>query len=74
MSTPLAVTPAVEAPPQLQPVPVRELLPWVLFAGLLFVIALYFVGVEQGALSVVGGHWVHEFVHDARHTLGFPCH
>jgi hypothetical protein len=76
MATPLAVTPAeaIEAPARPQPVPVRELLPWVLFAGLLFVIALYFVGVEQGALSVVGGHWVHEFVHDARHTLGFPCH
>jgi cobalt transporter subunit CbtB len=35
---------------------------------------LYFVAVEQGALSLVAGRWVHEFVHDARHALAFPCH
>jgi hypothetical protein len=57
-----------------QPVPLRELLPWVLFGGVLLLLTLYFVGVEQGALSVFGGHWVHELVHDARHTLAFPCH
>lgn len=56
------------------PVPLRELLPWALFAGLMLIMVLYFVGVEQGALSVFGGHWVHELVHDARHTLAFPCH
>jgi hypothetical protein len=56
------------------PVPVRELLPWVGFLGLLLVMVLYFVGVEQGALSIFGGHYVHEFVHDARHVLAFPCH
>lgn len=64
----------IRAPAVPQPVPLRELLPWALFFGLLLLMVLYFVGVEQGALSVVGGHWVHEFVHDARHTLAFPCH
>jgi hypothetical protein len=67
-------TDLVRAPALPAPVPWRELLPWALFVGLLFMILLYFVGVEQGALSVFGGHWMHEFVHDARHTLAFPCH
>ena len=32
-------------------------------------------GIEQGALSIFGGNsYVHEFMHDARHFLGFPCH
>lgn len=57
-----------------QPIPVRELLPWLVFATLLAVIAIYFVGAEQGATSLVSGTWVHEFVHDGRHMLGFPCH
>ena len=51
-----------------------ELLPYVLFAGVLAIVLLYFVGAEEGATSIVGGHSVHEFVHDARHLLGFPCH
>jgi cobalt transporter subunit CbtB len=32
------------------------------------------VGCEQGATSLIGGHMLHEWVHDARHLLGFPCH
>ena len=55
-------------------IPVRELLPWAIFAGLLAFIALYFVGVEEGAFSIFNGMYVHEFVHDGRHLLGFPCH
>ena len=35
---------------------------------------LYFVGADEGATSLVPGHYVHEFVHDGRHLLGFPCH
>jgi Probable cobalt transporter subunit (CbtB) len=35
----------------------------------------YFVGVDQGMVSVFGKTMViHEWVHDARHFLGFPCH
>ncbi|WP_328917613.1 MULTISPECIES: CbtB domain-containing protein [unclassified Streptomyces] len=37
--------------------------------------AYYFIGVDQGAVSVFGNDMhIHEFVHDARHFLGFPCH
>jgi len=55
-------------------VPLRELLPWAAFGLLLAVIAVYFVGAEQGATSLLSGAWVHEFTHDGRHLLGFPCH
>jgi hypothetical protein len=55
------------------PIPVREVLPWVLF-GALLLLALYFVGAEEGATSIIPGMYVHEFVHDGRHLLGFPCH
>lgn len=35
----------------------------------------YFVGIDEGATSVFGNSMViHEWVHDARHLLGFPCH
>ena len=62
--------------PVIQPVaiPVRDILPWAIFAGLLLLLGIYFVGFEQGATSLFGGAYVHEFVHDARHLLGFPCH
>ena len=56
------------------PIPLRELWPWLVFGGLLALIALYFVGAEEGAFSLFSGTWVHEFVHDGRHMLGFPCH
>ncbi len=42
--------------------------------GLMALLTVYFVGAEQGATSVISGRYVHEFVHDARHLLGFPCH
>lgn len=54
--------------------PLRELLPWAIFVGLILLLAIYFVGAEQGATSLVSGKYVHEFVHDGRHLLGFPCH
>jgi hypothetical protein len=56
------------------PIPVQELMPWAVFGGLLLLLAIYFVGAEQGATSLVRGMYVHEFVHDGRHLLGFPCH
>ena len=55
------------------PIPVREILPWVIF-GALLLLALYFVGAEEGATSLIKGMYVHEWVHDSRHLLGFPCH
>jgi hypothetical protein len=55
-------------------IPIREWLPWAIFAGLILLLAIYFVGAEEGATSLIGGMYVHEFVHDGRHLLGFPCH
>jgi hypothetical protein len=55
-------------------IPIRELLPWVIFAGLICLLGVYFVGAEEGATSIIKGMYVHEFVHDGRHLLGFPCH
>jgi hypothetical protein len=62
--------------PQAQPValPVRDVLPWAIFGGLLLMLAIYFIGAEQGATSLFKGMYVHEFMHDGRHLLGFPCH
>ncbi|NMO01079.1 CbtB-domain containing protein [Gordonia sp. TBRC 11910] len=43
----------------------------VVLAGL----AYYFLGYDQGAVSVFGSDThIHELVHDSRHYLGFPCH
>jgi hypothetical protein len=55
-------------------IPVREILPWLAFAGVLALLLIYFVGAEQGAAALISGHYVHEFVHDGRHLLAFPCH
>ena len=55
-------------------IPVREIVPWAILGGLLLLLAVYFVGAEEGATSIVPGMYVHEFVHDGRHLLGFPCH
>lgn len=67
---------AVSAPLPLDvpAIPIRRILPWAVFAGLLFLLVMYFVGTEQGAVSLTGGLNVHELVHDGRHLLGFPCH
>jgi hypothetical protein len=55
-------------------IPVGEILPWAIFTILLALFALYFVGAEEGATSLIKGMYVHEWVHDGRHLLGFPCH
>ena len=55
-------------------IPLADILPWAIFAGLLALLAIYFVGAEEGATSIIPGMYVHEFVHDGRHLLGFPCH
>jgi cobalt transporter subunit CbtB len=52
-----------------------EILPY-LFGALFFGMLLYyFIGIDEGMTSVFGNTMVvHEFVHDARHFLSFPCH
>jgi hypothetical protein len=48
---------------------------WLIGSSILALALYYFIGVDQGALSVFGSDThIHEFVHDARHFLGFPCH
>lgn len=56
------------------PIPLREVAPWALFAGAVLLALLYLVGMDQGATSVISGEMVHEFAHDGRHLLAFPCH
>ena len=53
---------------------IRPAVFFTVFGGLVLLLALYFVGAEQGATSLISGMYVHEFVHDGRHLLGFPCH
>jgi Probable cobalt transporter subunit (CbtB) len=55
-------------------IPLSELMPWAFFGGLLMLLLIYFVSAEQGATALIHGRAVHEFVHDGRHLLGFPCH
>lgn len=69
----MSITPLA---PTARPVatPVRDVLPWAILGGLVLLLAIYFVGAEEGATSIIPGMYVHEFVHDGRHLLGFPCH
>lgn len=69
-----SVTPEQLAPSTVPLLPLGDLIPYALLTALLAIILLYFVGAEEGATSVVPGMTLHEFVHDARHLLGFPCH
>ena len=56
-----------------QALPLGKVLPWLLFVPVCL-LAIYFVGAEEGATSIFKGMYIHEFVHDGRHLLGFPCH
>ncbi len=48
---------------------------WLLGAAVFALLAIFFIGLDQGMVSVFGSDLhVHEFVHDGRHFLGFPCH
>jgi cobalt transporter subunit CbtB len=68
---PQATTAVPAALPQ---IPVAALAPWAVFFALLATVVLFFVGAEQGAFSVFEGTAIHEWVHDARHVMGYPCH
>jgi Probable cobalt transporter subunit (CbtB) len=70
MSQPAALPVPVVAPA----IPLREIAPWAVLVVLLSLAVLYFVSSEQGATSLISGAGVHEFLHDGRHLLGFPCH
>ncbi|MCU1602968.1 MAG: cobalt transporter [Frankiales bacterium] len=48
---------------------------WLIGAAVFALLAIFFIGLDQGMVSVFGSDLhVHEFVHDGRHFLGFPCH
>jgi hypothetical protein len=55
-------------------IPTNVAMTWLMGTTVLAMIVYYFIGVEQGATAIFSGAGVHEFVHDARHFLGFPCH
>ncbi|MGI5240889.1 CbtB domain-containing protein [Dactylosporangium sp. CA-139066] len=66
-TTPAAATPVV--------IPLSRSLVWLVGTAALAALIYYFVGIDQGAVSIFGNDThVHEFVHDGRHFLGFPCH
>ncbi|WP_313689844.1 CbtB-domain containing protein [Pantoea sp.] len=56
------------------PIPFNSVLPWAAFITLMVLLAVYFIGAEQGATAVFSGNQIHEYFHDAQHLLGFPCH
>lgn len=76
MSTPAApaARPTAVATPSIPTISLRQLWPFLVFGIVLALLAVYFIGAEQGALQVFSGTGVHEWVHDGRHLLGFPCH
>lgn len=60
--------------PENAPIPLSAILPWAAFITLMVLLSVYFIGAEQGATAVFSGNQIHEYFHDARHLLGFPCH
>jgi hypothetical protein len=69
----LSATPSTASTPTVVSLPGAAL--WLVGTALLAVLAYYFIGVDQGMVSVFGSDThIHELVHDARHLLGFPCH
>lgn len=74
MSSQPARLPAAAPLPAPVAIPLRELLPWAVFALVVAFVLLFLVGAEEGAVSLFRGVSVHEFMHDGRHLLGFPCH
>ncbi|MFC1408115.1 CbtB-domain containing protein [Streptacidiphilus sp. N1-12] len=70
---------SLSAPPTAIPtpvvLPVSKAVLWLFGTALIALAVYYFIGVDQGAYSVFGNDMhIHEFVHDSRHFLGFPCH
>ncbi|HEX2894314.1 MAG TPA: CbtB-domain containing protein [Marmoricola sp.] len=55
-------------------IPLLELLPWLLLTALVAAVTVFFISADQGAISLPAGTAIHEWVHDGRHLLGYPCH
>ena len=59
----------------LRPVPsLSLLLPVFMAVALLFAVAFDQGQLAQLVKAAAGDSTVHEFFHDTRHMLGFPCH
>ena len=72
MTAAFGTQPTVTIPAVLPATRVALLLGITMFLALA---AYYFIGVDEGMTSVFGKTlMVHEWVHDSRHFLGFPCH
>jgi len=69
-AAPTAEIPTLDIPK----IALRELLPWLLMFSLLALITIFFVSADQGAISIPSGNAIHEWVHDGRHLMGYPCH
>lgn len=70
MSQPVPAIPDAGVPT----IPLGQIAPWAVFFGVVALIVLFFVSADQGAIGIPAGNAVHEWVHDGRHLLGFPCH
>lgn len=66
----ITATPELEIPS----IPVAQIAPWALFVFLIASIVLFFISADQGIVSIPSGNAIHEWVHDGRHLLGYPCH
>jgi hypothetical protein len=62
--------------PALSPArPARIAVPaWAWAIALLALFALYLVAQDNGQVLASAGDFAHGFFHDARHSLGMPCH
>ncbi|WP_141013527.1 CbtB domain-containing protein [Nocardioides sambongensis] len=69
-----SAAPVAGSPVALPTVPLMAVGTWLVFVGLLAMLVIFFVSADQGAVSLPAGNAVHEWVHDARHLLGYPCH
>lgn len=69
------MTQAVAIPaPQPVSIPVREILPYAILVTVLALATLYFVSTDNSAMTLMAEGYVHEFLHDGRHLMAFPCH
>jgi hypothetical protein len=55
-------------------IPLRQLAPWLVLGALFAMSVVVLISSVQGAITIPAGTAIHEWVHDGRHLLGFPCH
>ena len=55
------------------PISFHDLWPYALLALALLTL-VYFVVLDEGALSLIPGRFIHELAHDGRHLISAPCH